>query len=136
MPPPASSPPSSAWYETPVGPAAQFDWGRPLLLAALGIGVWRLHRIGRVPQELWVALALASTFWILASFNASLFRGPTESRYLLPGAVFVLMITGELLRGVRVPRVGVVIAYAVGAAVVASNLSVIHDAYLRLPEHE
>ena len=116
--------------QTPVGPTAQFDWGRPLLLAALGIGVWRVHRIGRVPQELWVALASAGTFWILASFNASLFRGPTESRYLLPGAVFVLMIAGELLRDVRVPRVGVVIAYAACAAVVASNLSVLHDAYL------
>ena len=110
--------------------AAQFDWGKPLLVAAVGIGAWRLHRIGRVPRDLWIALALAATFWILAGFNVKPGRGPTESRYLLPGAVFVLMIAGELLRGVRVPRVGVVIAYVAGVAVVASNLSVLHDAYL------
>ena len=55
----------------PGGLHAQFDWGRPLLLAALGIGAWRLHRIGRVPQGLWIALALAGTFWILAGFNVT-----------------------------------------------------------------
>jgi hypothetical protein len=109
---------------------AQFDWGKPLLVAALGIGAWRLHRIGRVPQDLWIALALAGTFWILAGFNATPLRGPTESRYLLLGAVFVLMIAGELLRGIRVPRVGVAIAYVAGVAVVAPNLSVLRDAYL------
>ena len=110
--------------------AAQFEWGKPLLVAALAIGAWRLHRIGRVPQELWIALALAGTFWILAGFNVKPGRGPTESRYLLPGAVFVLMIAGELLRGVRVPRAGVAMACIAGVAVVASNLSVLHDAYL------
>ncbi len=110
--------------------AAQFDWGKPLLVAALAIGAWRLHRIGRVPRELWIALALAGTFWILAGFNVKPGRGPTESRYLLPGAVFVLMIAGGLLRGVRVSRAGIAIAYIAGVAVVASNLSVLHDAYL------
>jgi hypothetical protein len=116
--------------ETSPGVPAQFDWGKPLLVAALGIGAWRLHRIGRVPQDLWIALALAGTFWILAGFDVSPLRSPTESRYLLPGAVFVLMIAGELLRGVRVPRVGVAIAYVAAVAVVAPNLSVLRDAYL------
>ena len=110
--------------------AAQFDWGKPLAVAGVGLGVWRLHRIGRVPRALWIALALAATFWILAGFNVKPGRGPTESRYLLPGAVFVLMIGGELLRGARVPRVGVAVAYVAAVAVVASNLSVLHDAYL------
>jgi hypothetical protein len=110
--------------------AAQFDWGKPLLVVALGIGAWRLSRIGRLPRELWIVLALAGTFWILAGFNVKPGRGPTESRYLLPGAVFVLMIVGELLRGVRVPRVGVATAYLAGVAVVASNISVLHEAYL------
>ena len=117
--------------QTPTGVAtATFDWGKPLLVAALAIGAWRLHRLGRVPRDLWIALALAGTFWVLAGFNVKPGRGPTESRYLLPGAVFVLMIAGELLRGLRVPRAGVAIAYIAGVAVVASNLSVLHDAYL------
>src|SRR5262249_22496545 len=106
------------------------DWGRPLLVAALGLGGWRLHRMGRIPRGLWVALALAGTFWVLAGLNVKPGRGPTESRYLLPGAVFVLMIASELMRGVRVPSAGIVLAYAAGAAVLASNVNVLHQAYV------
>jgi hypothetical protein len=105
------------------------DWGRPLLLVALALGAWRLHRIGRVRRELWIALALAVTFWVLAGLNEKAGRGPTESRYLLPGAIFVLMIAAELLRGVRVTRLGIVVAYVAGALVVASNVYVLRDAY-------
>ena len=60
------------------------DWGRPLLVVALALGGWRLHRIGRVPRELWIAIALAGTFWYRRPLNEKLGRGPTESRYLLP----------------------------------------------------
>jgi hypothetical protein len=105
------------------------DWGRPLVIVALAVGGWRLHRMGRVPRELWIALALAGTFWVLAGLNEKPGRGPTESRYLLPGAIFVLMIAAEMLRGVRVPRGATVVAYVVAAAILAGNLGVLHDAY-------
>jgi hypothetical protein len=106
------------------------DWGQPLLLAALALGAWRLHRMDKVPRGLWIALALAATFWVLAGLNVKAGRGPTASRYLLPGAVFVLMIAAELLRGVRVPRAATVVAYLLGAAILAGNLGVLHDAYV------
>jgi hypothetical protein len=112
------------------GGSGGLDWGQPLLLAALALGAWRLHRMGKVPRGLWVALALAATFWVLAGLNVKAGRGPTASRYLLPGAIFVLMIAAELLRGVRVPRGATVIAYVVGAAIVAGNIGVLHDAYV------
>jgi hypothetical protein len=104
------------------------DWGRPLLLVAVGLGAWRMHRMGRLPRELWIALALAATFWVLAGLNEKPGRGPTESRYLLPGAVFVLMIASELLRGVRVSRAAIVVSYVVGAAVLIANVQVLRDA--------
>ncbi len=106
------------------------DWGRPLLIVVLGLGAWRIWRIGRISHELWIVLALAATFWVLAGLNVKAGRGPTESRYLLPGAVFVLMIAGELLRGVRVPRAAIVAAYVLGALVVANNVYVLRDAYI------
>jgi hypothetical protein len=109
--------------------AAGLDWGRPLLLVALALGGWRLHRIGRVPRGLWVALALAGTFWVLAGLNVKSGRGPTESRYVLPGAIFVLMIAAELLRGLRLPRGAVVAAYVAGAAVILSNAFILRDAH-------
>lgn len=105
------------------------DWGKPLLLAGLALGAWRLHRMGRVPRELWIALALVAAFWILAGLNVKAGRGPTESRYQLPGAIFVLMIAADLLRGVRVPRGAILGAYVLGAAILAGNLNVLHDAY-------
>ncbi len=105
------------------------DWGRPLLILALGLGAWRLHRIGRISRELWVALALAGTFWLLAGLNVRPGRGPAESRYLLPGAIFVLMIAAELLRGVRVPRLAIAAAYVAGAFIVAGNVYLLRDAY-------
>lgn len=105
------------------------DWGRPLLVAALALGALRLHRIGRVPRELWVPVVLAGTFWVLAGLNEKPGRGPAESRYLLPGAVFILMIAAELLRGVRVSRVAVAAASLAAAFVVATNVYVLRDAY-------
>ena len=106
------------------------DWGRPLLIVALGLGGWRIYRMGRVPRELWIAIALAGTFWGLAGLNEKPGRAPTDSRYLLPGAIFILMIAAELLRGVRVSRLVIVAAYVVGATAVASNLYVLRDAYI------
>lgn len=106
------------------------DWGRPLLIVALALGGWRLHRMGRVPRELWTALALAGTFWVLAGLNEKAGRGPTESRYLLPGAIFVLMIAAELLRGVRVSRAAIAASFVIGAGVVIANVQVLRDAYI------
>ena len=117
--------------ETGQGAAAGgLGWGQPLLVVALGLGVWRLHQMGRVPRGLWIALALLATFWVLAGLNVKAGRGPTVSRYQLPGAIFVLMIAAELLRGIRVPRGGIVAAYLVGAAILAGNLVFLHDGWV------
>jgi hypothetical protein len=105
------------------------SWGQPLLVAVLAVGLWRLHRMGRVPPGLWIALALAATFWLLAGLNVKSGRGPTASRYLLPGAVFVLMIAAEMLRGVRVPRGATATAYLAAVVILAGNVSVLHDAW-------
>jgi hypothetical protein len=104
------------------------DWGRPVLLVVLALGAWRLRRMGSVRRELWIVLALALVFWVLAGLNVKPGRGPTESRYLLPGAVFLLMIAAELLRGVRVPRAAIAVGYVIGALVVANNIYVLRDA--------
>jgi hypothetical protein len=96
----------------------------------LVFGGWRLYRIGHVPRSLWIVLAIAATFWILAGFNVTEGRTATASRYQLPGAIFVLMIAAELLRGLRVSRAALLVAFAVGVASVASNFSFLHASYL------
>ena len=92
--------------------------------------------MGRVPRELWIALALLATFWVLAGLSFKPGREPTASRYQLPGVIFVLMIAAELLRGVRVPRGGIIGAYVVGAAIVAGNLNQTARRLPLLPERK
>ena len=110
--------------------ATALDIGRPLLLVGAAAAAWRIHRLGRVPDGLWVVGALAVSFWLLTALNANLFRLPTTGRYQLIGAVFVLMIAAELLRGVRFSRtaIGTIVVLAAVAAV--SNAALLRDNWL------
>lgn len=81
--------------------AGGLDWGRPLAVAAILLGLWRAYRRERISSWLWVVLAIGGSFWILAGFNQIPGRDPISSRYQYVGVVFVLLIGAELLRGVR-----------------------------------
>jgi hypothetical protein len=106
----------------PVG----LDWGRILLVViAIGLG-WRLWRKRLPSRWLWAVLAAGGSFWFLTALNATLLRAPTSGRYQYPGAVFVLLIAAEALRGIRfwfldkrllVPAITVTIAAAVSGAI-------------------
>jgi hypothetical protein len=119
----------SASYRDPVG----LDWGRALLVAGIGLGAWRFRRLGSVPRTFWVALAMGASFWFLTAFNATpeLFRTPTSSRYQYPGAVFLLLIAAELLRGVRPNRRALAVGSAVTALAVFSGLWFLHLGYAK-----
>lgn len=103
-----------------------FDWGRWLLVGAVGLAAWRLLTLRRIPRAVLIPLAGGVTFWFLTAINANLFRLPTTSRYQLIGAIFVLMIAAELLRGVRPNRAAAAICVAVGLAAAASNAELLH----------
>ena len=104
------------------------DWGRPLLIVALGLSAWRISRIDRPSRGFWIAVALGFGFWVLAGINQKAGRGPAESRYLLPGAIFLLLIAAELLRGLRVPRPAIAGACLLGAFIIVSNVALLRDA--------
>lgn len=106
------------------------EWGRPLLAAAALLAAWRLKRLGRVPPGLLVVAALALSFWLLAGFSEKLGREATASRYVYIGAIFVLMIAAELLRGVRLRTPALLAIFALLAVTVASNLAFLHQQYL------
>ena len=112
--------------------AGGLDWGRPLAVMAIFLGLWRVYRLGRVPNRFWVVLAIAAAFWILAGFNQIPGRAPTASRYQYVGVIFVLLIAAELLRGARVaPRTApgtVALIFTVAAASVASNVYYLSEA--------
>ena len=77
------------------------DWGRPILAALVVLGLAVAIRRRQLTPRLWAAVGAALTFWLLTAINADAFREPTVSRYMLPGAVFVIMIAAEVCRGVR-----------------------------------
>jgi len=103
--------------------------GRILLVAAIGLSIWRLWRMERPSHWLWVVVAVGGTFWFLTALNADLFRTPVSGRYQYPGAIFVLLIAAELLRGVRLGTRAVTASAAVTAAAVISGVIFLHDGY-------
>ena len=85
--------------------------------------LFRIWRDRGVSRGLAIALALAFGFWILAGLNRSDERFPTSSRYQYPSAIFLLLVLGEALRGIRIPRPALVLATAVAAAAAIGGVS-------------
>jgi hypothetical protein len=110
------------------GPDTSLQWGPPLLIAALVFAGMRLRRIGLPSARLWALGAMAASFWILTALSRASLLPPSESRYVYVGALFILLFTVELLRGVRVSiRVQVLVGVvAIGAVV--SNLGGFREA--------
>jgi hypothetical protein len=94
------------------------DWGRPLAVAALVIGIWwsARRRVSVRTLSLLVGLAL---FWGLTALLRAQLNGATESRYIYPGAVLLVLLGAELFRGARATgrAAAVAVAFALFAAV-------------------
>jgi hypothetical protein len=89
-----------------------------LLVGLLAIAaVWRVRGGWPVPREIWVPVVFALTFWVLLGMVASSERTPTESRYIYPSAVFLLLILLESTRDIR-PTLPIVLL-GVGALLVS-----------------
>ena len=105
-------------------------WGELLLVIGMVAAVWRLRQLGQVSRGLWTALTLGGSFWFLAAVSAYLtYRLPTNGRYQFPGAVFVLLIAAELLRGFRPSRQTLLVAALVTTAALVSGLFFLDKGY-------
>jgi hypothetical protein len=106
----------------------QPSWEVPLLVA-VAVGLVLLARRRPPPSSrLWVVAAAGAVFWILAGFVEIPGREPTQNRYQYVGAIFILLVVAELLRGVRLrPRALLVVA-AVALAATISNATTLFDA--------
>lgn len=94
-----------------------------LALAALG---WRFRR--RVPAAVLVVAAVPLTLWAMGALTANEFRAPGNGRYMLPGAVAVLLVAAEAARGLFWSRGRLLVLFAVAGAGVATNLYLLHSA--------
>jgi hypothetical protein len=95
-------------------------WGKLLFVAGALLLVARIVRERRISRGLAVALAIGFAFWVIAGVNRDETRLPTSSRFQYPSAVFLLLIVGEGLRGVRLPRAAILVA-GVGTALAVSG---------------
>jgi hypothetical protein len=91
----------------------------------LGLAVRR--RTTPVSPRIWVVLALGASFWLLAGFNESPARAPPASRYMYIGAIFVVLVLAELLRGYRPSRGVLAAATALAAFAIGFNLGMLRD---------
>jgi hypothetical protein len=129
-------------------------WGAPLLIAAVALFAWRLRglaregdktvlscrpgppAVGSVPGRLVTLVATLLAFWLITGIGRSLVSKGSlmftssgdESRYLYVGAVLVLLIAAEALRGIRInPRAQLLATVLIVAAVI-SNIGVVRSA--------
>jgi hypothetical protein len=111
---------------TQVGAAADPSWGRALLVGlviVLGLRQWLLKK--PLYPALWPALAAALANWFLTAFNAFPGRDPTSSRYQYAGAVFILLILANLLKGVRPSRNVLIAGAIVTVCAIGPNLVIL-----------
>ena len=108
--------------------ASPLDWGRPLLVLAVGVVAWRLYRLRRPPNGVLAALVLLLGFWSLTALNTNPLAPATAGRYQYIGVVFGAILAAELLRGVRIGRWALVAILAVSGSAAIANLSRLHDA--------
>jgi len=102
-------------------------WGYVLLGVLVALTVYGLARRRSVSPRLWPVLAAAGAFWFLAGFNAFPGREAYSSRYLYVGALFVLLIAADLLKGVRLNRWALLAAGAVTLVAVGFNLTPLRE---------
>ncbi len=106
----------------------QPDWEVPLLvLGGALLALWVRRRPPPSPR-LWVAVAAAAAFWILAGFSEIPGREPTQNRYQYVGAILLLLVLAELLRGVRLRPLALLAVAAVSLAATVSNATTLFDA--------
>lgn len=90
--------------------------------AVVGL-VFRI-RLGKVPNGLWVALAVVLTYWLMITLAN---RPPDSTRYLFVGAVAVFLIAASALRGFRISSTALIIAGVVAALAIPPNLAKFYD---------
>jgi hypothetical protein len=70
----------------------------------------------------WPVLAATAAFWALTAFNSPGLRTPFESRYMYVGAILIVLLTANLLKGVEIGRRALIGAAACAAVIVGLNL--------------
>jgi hypothetical protein len=121
---------------TSTGSSGAIDptWGRPLLIALVGLAIWAQKKRPGVSKTFWPVVAVGLSYWLLAAFNYIPGREAAATRYQYAAGAIVLLVAAELLRNWRFsPRV-LWVAAAATALMVAPNLAQLGSGYNTLKE--
>jgi hypothetical protein len=99
------------------------DWGRPLVIAAVGLAAFAQWRRPGFSRTFWVVTAAAVSYWLLAAFDFVPGREASAARYVYAGALFTLLMIAELLRPWPFGRKALWIAGAVAVCAIGPNLA-------------
>lgn len=120
----ASSLDSLAGLSTiPVNAPGYNDWGRPLVIGAIGLVAFAQWRRPGVSRTFWVVAALAVSYWLLAAFDFVPGREASAARYVYAGSLFTLLMIAELLRNWPFSRKALWIAAGVAVLAIGPNLA-------------
>ena len=97
------------------------DWGRPLLVVALGLVAWRLYVIRRPSARLIAAAVPVLGFWFLTALNKGPLGPATVGRYQYVAIVLMALLASELAAGLRIRRYAVVLVVLAGVAAAIIN---------------
>jgi hypothetical protein len=107
----------------PTNVATVTPWAAALAaLAVLGLA-FRLSK-GKVPDGLWVSLAVILTYWAMIAMAD---RPPDAVRYIFVGTVMVLLTAAAALWGVRQTRTPLIVAACVVALAIPPNIAKFYD---------
>ena len=98
-------------------------WGAALAaLAVVGLA-FRLSK-GKVPEGLWVSLAVILTYWAMIAMAG---RPPDSARYIFVGTTMVLLTAAAALWGGRPTRTPLIVAACVVALAIPPNIAKFYD---------
>ena len=108
--------------------ASPLDWGRPLLVLALGLVAWRIYVIRRPSAQLLAAAVPLLGFWFLTALNTNPLAPATAGRYQYVGIVLMALVASELVAGLRMRRYALVLLVLAGVAAAMVNGVRLRDA--------
>jgi hypothetical protein len=109
-------------FSQPASTTISSSWGYLLAALAAAALVLRLRR-GSVPAALWTSLAILVAFWASTALATKVSREPNQQRYMYAGAVLVLLVATDALRGIRLPPGARLALFAAVAVALATNLA-------------
>lgn len=110
------------------------DWGQPLAVAGVAILLYCLIRRPPITPRLGGLLVAAIALWAVIAAARSTISIPEESRYIYLGAVLIVLVGVELLRGIEIaPRASVVVAVPVAIAAL-TGVILLHNGAKHLTE--